>query len=523
MGRTLGVGTVTPNLIGAHRDLIQRYGGHYPVISAHIWFDGTGLDPRYQYVTVLRDPVDRFISWLYFIDKDVELTEDTRELKVGAQLFLRSEGEETNQTFMRSASNPYVNNFSSVVMRCNASWQQKMVAALSVLTDYDLVGFQADLPQFIEQLAKLLHVINYVSLRPVNVTSSRPQRDGISEKMLHAIRKLTEWDLELYSEIQRMANRQAPTIGVSCNIQPFNREFGDWGFKARKSSNVYWLGSYLTHYLAKDLSTRNGSVAGRALVSNGAKGYLCHGPYLDLDPGHYCAVANGVWITRGVTCNADVCSGKGAVLHAEETLVDLGAKGTEWSLPVDFALDEETTSVEFRLMVPDEHQVQLNTVTIVNEKMVMTILGLEPDSHAANRGVEKQNSGSTLIFPVQMSSKIGLRVGTTLQTTGQEGFLCYGPYMTLSRGIYRVNLMGSIGPQGLAGAYADIVCDAGKKGIHNEPLAITPFNEYVDSTVGKPWMFFLEQDVSDLEIRLWVSNQTEINLCGIVLQQIEET
>ena len=53
----LGSGCVTPNLIGSHVDLIRKYGGLYSIISAHVHFDdGKGLDPRYQYMTLFREP-----------------------------------------------------------------------------------------------------------------------------------------------------------------------------------------------------------------------------------------------------------------------------------------------------------------------------------------------------------------------------------------------------------------------------------------------------------------------------------
>ena len=64
---SLGAACVTTTLAGDHRELITRYGGEYSLISAHVTFSGEGLDPRYQYVTCLREPIDRAISWLFFV------------------------------------------------------------------------------------------------------------------------------------------------------------------------------------------------------------------------------------------------------------------------------------------------------------------------------------------------------------------------------------------------------------------------------------------------------------------------
>ena len=67
----LGESCVTTNLIGEHRALIHQYGGDYSVISGHVHFSREGLDPRYQYITCLREPIDRAVSWLFFVTKKI--------------------------------------------------------------------------------------------------------------------------------------------------------------------------------------------------------------------------------------------------------------------------------------------------------------------------------------------------------------------------------------------------------------------------------------------------------------------
>ena len=69
---SLGDGCVIPNLIGMHSDLIVSYGGLYSIISGHIHFSAReGLDPRYQYITCIREPIDRVVSWLYFVSNNI--------------------------------------------------------------------------------------------------------------------------------------------------------------------------------------------------------------------------------------------------------------------------------------------------------------------------------------------------------------------------------------------------------------------------------------------------------------------
>lgn len=72
----LGSASVTENLIGEHRSLIRAFGGNYPVISGNLDFQKRGMDPRYKYITILRESLDRAISWLYYITQRDNREED---------------------------------------------------------------------------------------------------------------------------------------------------------------------------------------------------------------------------------------------------------------------------------------------------------------------------------------------------------------------------------------------------------------------------------------------------------------
>jgi hypothetical protein len=40
--------------------------------------------------------------------------------------------------------------------------------------------------------------------------------------------------------------------------------------------------------------------------------------------------------------------------------------------------------------------------------------------------------------------------------------------------------------------------------------------------IGAPWTFFLEQDVEDFEIRIWVGARTQINLAQVLLMRVDD-
>src|SRR5260221_8999484 len=103
----LGERRVTDPLIGVHKELISRY-GHYDIITAHVTFKpGSTLDSAYTYFTILREPVDRALSCLYYLSCNVPETSLTRGLIEAARLFLSSEGDSLSAGFVAGLRNSY--------------------------------------------------------------------------------------------------------------------------------------------------------------------------------------------------------------------------------------------------------------------------------------------------------------------------------------------------------------------------------------------------------------------------------
>jgi hypothetical protein len=194
----LGSGCVSPNLSnGEHRSLIRRWGGEYSIISGHITYEGGGLDPRYRYVTLFREPVDRALSWLYF------LAEHHDEKLLGnlwreAVQFLESDGDELGEQLEGSLANPYVEHFSKVLSFGVQDQKSKFVAARDALAMYDLVGIYEDLPVFIRDFGSLVGVRPDVELAKVNVTKKRLAVSAVSPRMAQRLADITSLDADLY-------------------------------------------------------------------------------------------------------------------------------------------------------------------------------------------------------------------------------------------------------------------------------------------------------------------------------------
>lgn len=215
LSEKLGDGCVTPNIIGQHRELIRVYGGEFSVISGHVSFNpGDTLDPRYHYATMLRDPIDRVISWLFFVTKNHN-HEDLPHLFTDCLDFIESDGELCNKNIIDYISDIYVKHFS--VISSGGGGEANISDALRALKMYDIVGTYEDIPRFTNDLAALIGIPAPVTLAPFNVTKSRPTVKEVSPRLRNKITELNKLDLEFYAAVRRMISgsglhsRQAPS------------------------------------------------------------------------------------------------------------------------------------------------------------------------------------------------------------------------------------------------------------------------------------------------------------------------
>ena len=204
LAEVLGSGSVTPNLIGDHNELIRFHGGAFSIISAHVNFEpGQGLDPRYRYVTLIRDPIERIISWLFFVKNN----HDRQALPVlhdAVSVFLDSDGVEVPIVLIPHISNYYVRHFQAVVGDPHLCDNDKIDQAVSVVQAYDVVGTFDKIGDFVARLAKLLEVAAPIELTKRNVTRDKPVAGKISVSLMHKIRALNILDCEFYHQINSL-------------------------------------------------------------------------------------------------------------------------------------------------------------------------------------------------------------------------------------------------------------------------------------------------------------------------------
>jgi len=203
----LGDGTVSPNLINTHREL-RGHAGDYSVISGHVHFaEREGLDPRFQYATLLREPLDRTLSWLFFVTSNHE-REQFPALYDEYRAFLDSDGQDLGPIIAGQIINPMVAHYAGILGSCGAGDDELVETAFRAVMGYDLVGIYERLDEFVAGLGELIGIPAPRTLQPVNVTVSRPARDGISAKLRDKLLAITELDRKLYERVAAVVSER---------------------------------------------------------------------------------------------------------------------------------------------------------------------------------------------------------------------------------------------------------------------------------------------------------------------------
>lgn len=110
----------------------------------------------------------------------------------------------------------------------------------------------------------------------------------------------------------------------------------------------------------------------------------------------------------------------------------------------------------------------------------------------------------------RVGTQVGKRTGRDIESTGQAGYLIFGPYIPLDAGRYQVVIRGALGVNGVAGARMDVVVDKGSL-ILGESVLSDP-DEKGNFVV---LLITLDAPCSDLEVRVWVNSDTDLKVSMI--------
>lgn len=127
-----------------------------------------------------------------------------------------------------------------------------------------------------------------------------------------------------------------------------------------------------------------------------------------------------------------------------------------------------------------------------------------------------QSPGDTIHLTVDDYASFilnGQRDDRSIRPIGKSGFLVCGPYRACKAGIYTVAVLGEVENVG-AGAIVDVVCNSG---LHE--FVKTDITAQAGPGLITIFSLHIPQDISDLEIRLTVSDDTRLKFQGVRIQE----
>ncbi len=117
-----------------------------------------------------------------------------------------------------------------------------------------------------------------------------------------------------------------------------------------------------------------------------------------------------------------------------------------------------------------------------------------------------------------LNTKVGKRTSDCITSENKAGWLVFGPYIKVAEGQYNVTIRGKLGDKGLAGAWADVSFNRAtlllKKSLLMPPDAKGNFITFTIS---------IEQPCEDLEVRIWVNDETEISITMIEISPFTDS
>lgn len=199
-----------PDLFKLSRDSISAY----DFFRGHLWF---GLDSYVgadlNYITMLRDPVQRTISWYSHVKRDVGAYRHDRVVKENWSLFDFVVDKETQwdmvnaQTIFLAADLDFEKlskdpvGYGRAVIKSYAvrsNDRELLDLAKSRLEGFMFFGITERMNHSLHLLSHVLGVYPQFSREKLNVSENRPVDDEISIDAIRAIREITSLDQELY-------------------------------------------------------------------------------------------------------------------------------------------------------------------------------------------------------------------------------------------------------------------------------------------------------------------------------------
>lgn len=176
---------------------------HFDVIAGHISINDIN---RYfsdrNIITVIREPIERCISWYYYarsLARNTELEDVNAAQTLSVDDFFRAE----KYLIFRNIYNRQVRQLGGHVFDLNIDFNIAMEKSIATLASANWVGRVETIDEDIETLKHQFPAFANLALRKTNVTPNKGLRNELSSKTLNNIEAYNEYDLALYEKMKR--------------------------------------------------------------------------------------------------------------------------------------------------------------------------------------------------------------------------------------------------------------------------------------------------------------------------------
>jgi hypothetical protein len=377
----------------------------------------------------------------------------------------------------------------------------KVSNALTAIQQYAVVGIYENMPIFLEEAAALIGIDPPRELAQINVTNQRPAVEKVSPALRKRIEELNQLDLRLYAAVVAWKASAEKT-----NPGKFSRPtVSRWRKYESTSARAFSAPDIVIHtaMLQQGYDIRYGQPITFDVnfsLSRDVKG-LEMGIHLFDSDGQWAFGINSTLLgqTHSLVTAGRYCVSHHLIVNLPAGTYTAGFAFAERSLEAQRELAWHDAMCEFQIY----HEVSR---TFAGYSYLPAEISLRAIDSADNiaRGYR------FLGIDDRVCTQVGIRGGHEIASTGKAGYLTFGPYIALAAGQYRLAIRGVLGNAGFAGAYMDVVVDKGDHVIAERHLVERDSEECL---VILP--ILLATSCVDLEVRIWVTNNTDLRFSMI--------
>jgi Sulfotransferase family len=171
----------------------------YPVISGHISItDVARYFPDRKILTILRDPLDRCVSWYYFARLMPQSTSASSDVLAAQHNDIEGFFSQSEQVIYRNIFNRQVRQLGDHVLNLEANHGEAFETAKETLRLAAWVGLQENLAADCAKLAHIFPEATGLCLQWSNPTLGKTAVSKLGPKLLESIKRFNVFDMALY-------------------------------------------------------------------------------------------------------------------------------------------------------------------------------------------------------------------------------------------------------------------------------------------------------------------------------------